>query len=163
MGHFFTKFPPFPGVWVAVGPQKSGNHPAGHPPGEIAALFGPYCHLDPLKRGELPEKVPQKGAPPILGTFWRFLGFPGENGVPDRSPKECKPAEKTVHHPSVVIWSDDPRGVVYHFLCWLAFPGRPVWHTVFTGKSPKSPKSAQNRGCPLLGHFFRKFPPFQGV
>ena len=33
--------------------------------------------------GGLPEKVPQKGVPLILGTFWRFWGFPGENGVPD--------------------------------------------------------------------------------
>ena len=42
-------------------------------------------------------------------------------------------------------------------------PERPVWNAVFTGKSPKSPKSAQNRGYPFWGHFFRKFPPFQGV
>ena len=100
-GHFFRKFPPpFSGGLGGSGAQKVRHSPpAGHPPGEIAALFGPYCHLDPLKRGELPEKVPQKGYPPILGTFWRFRGFLGQNGVPDRPPREYKPAEKTVHHP----------------------------------------------------------------
>ena len=84
---------------------------ADDPLGEIAALFGPYCHLDPLKRGELPEKVPKKGVPPRphLGTFWQFWRFPCENGVPDRPLRECKPAEKTVHHPSVVISEVLPR------------------------------------------------------
>ena len=56
-----------------------------------------------------------------------------------------------------------PRGVVYRFLCWLAFLGRPVWYTILTGKSPELPKSAQNRGYLPFGHFFRKFPPFQGA
>ena len=45
----------------------------------------------------------------LLGTFWRFWGFYGENGVPDRPPMECKPAEKTVHHPSQVISEVLPR------------------------------------------------------
>ena len=38
-----------------------------------------------------------------MGTLWLFRGFPGQSGVPDRPPRECKPAEKTVHHPSGVI------------------------------------------------------------
>ena len=156
--------------------------------GGVAALFGPYYNLDSLDRGELPEKVPQKGVPPILGTLWRFRGFPSQNGVPDRHPRECKPAEKTVHHSSGVISEVlptvnlglghagsakltlgrtsemTPEGWCTVFSAGLhSLGGGAVWHTVLTGKSPISPKSAQNRGYPLFGHFFRKFPPFQGV
>ena len=31
------------------------------PPGGLLHLFGPDCHLDPLDRGEFPEKVPKRG------------------------------------------------------------------------------------------------------
>ena len=106
MGHLFRKFPPFQGVQVAIGPQMCGILPRWMARrGEIAALLGPCCHLDPLQRGELPEKVPKKGVPPTLGTLWRFRGFPGQNG----GLRECKPAEKTVHHPSGVISEVLPR------------------------------------------------------
>ena len=48
------------------------NTPTDDPPGEIAAFFGPCCHLDPLKRGELPEKVPKKGVWALFGDFGDF-------------------------------------------------------------------------------------------
>ena len=58
MGHFFRKFPPFQGVYVAVGPKKYGIlPPVDHPLGENAALLGASWHTGPLKRGELPRIV----------------------------------------------------------------------------------------------------------
>ena len=42
---------------------------------------------------------PRGGGYPYFGHFLAVLGISGENGVPDWSPRGCKPAEKTVHHP----------------------------------------------------------------
>ena len=54
----------------------------------------------------------KRGYPLFLGTFWRFLGISGENGVPYWPPRESKPADKTVH-PSGVISEVLPRA---HFV-----------------------------------------------
>ena len=43
------------------------------------------------------------GGYPYFGHFLVVLGISDESGVPDWSPRGCKPAEKTVHHPSGVI------------------------------------------------------------
>ena len=94
------------------------------------------------------------GGYPYFGHFLTILGIFDEKVVPDWSPRGCKPVEKTVHHrswaisealprvyfalpaclgPNTPSGGDDPRRVVYRFLCWLASSGRPVWHNVFTG------------------------------
>ena len=110
-----------------------------------------------------------------MGTFWRLWGFT-VNGILDYSPRGCKPAEKTVHHPSWVISEALPRvyfalpaclepkytlwrasemtpdGWCTVFSAGIASSGRPVWHTV-SPEIPKSPKSAQNRGTPFLTTF----------
>ena len=82
------------------------------------------------------------------------------------SPRECKPAEKTVHHASWVISEVLPR--VYFTLPACLGPKYTLWSasemahgewcglhplgdqsgTPFHQKSPKSPKCAQNRGNP---------------
>ena len=43
-----------------------------------------------------------RGVPPFWALFGD-LGIFGENGVPYWPPRQCKPAEKTVHLPSGVI------------------------------------------------------------
>ena len=116
--------------------------------------------------------------------FLAILEISGENGVPDWSPRGCKPAEKTVHHPSWVISEALPR--VYFALpaClgpntpsggplrWPTKGGVPVfllacilWETSmahrFRRKSPKSPKSAQIGVSPLFDQFFSKVAPLQ--
>ena len=45
----------------------------------------------------------------LLKNFLAILGISGEKGVPDWSPRESKPADKTVHHPSGVISEVLPR------------------------------------------------------
>ena len=42
---------------------------------------------------------------------------------------------------------------MYRFLCSLALPGRPVWHTVFTGNPQNIPKVPKMGGPPFLGTF----------
>ena len=113
---------------------------------------------------------------PYFGQFLAILGISGENGV--------KPAEKPVHHPSWVISEVLPR--VYFALPACLGPkytlgrasemARGGWCTVFSAglhpllwetslahrfqqKSPKLPKTAQNRGTPLFDQFFRKVAP----
>ena len=54
------------------------------------------------------EKLVKKGYP-YFAHFLAILAISGENGVPDWSPKGCKPAEKTVHHPSWVVSEALPR------------------------------------------------------
>ena len=46
---------------------------------------------------------------PYFGHFLAILGISGENGVPDWPPRGCKPAEKTVHHPSWAVSEALPR------------------------------------------------------
>ena len=48
------------------------------------------------------------GVPLFWALFGNF-GASGENNVPDWSPRGCKPAKKTVHHPSWVISEALPR------------------------------------------------------
>ena len=120
-------------------------------------------------RGDTLLKKWSKGVFPLLGHFLAILGISGENGVPYWSPRGSKPADKTVHHPSGVISEVlprakfvllarpgpklalgktsemTPRRVVYRFLCALGFPGRPVWHTVFTG-NPQNRQKVPQKG-----------------
>jgi len=90
-----------------------------------------------------------------LGTFWRFWGISVKTVYPALVSERvyfALPASNAQLQPREGL-RDDPRMVVYHFFCWPASSGSPVWYTVFTGYPPKSPKSD-----PLFGHFFRKFP-----
>ena len=41
---------------------------------------------------------------------------------------------------------------MYRFLCWLGFPGRPVWHTVFT-RNPQNRQKVPKIGYPFLTTF----------
>ena len=54
-------------------------------------------------RGDTLLKNWSKGGYPLFGLFLAIWGISGEKGVPYRPPRESKPAEKTVHHPSGVI------------------------------------------------------------
>ena len=124
----------------------------------------------PNRRGGTPKscKVPEsgskKGGTPILGTFLRFWGISGENGVQSWPPRESKPAEKTIHHPWGVISEVLPRvGFTLPACPWPKYTvGRTSemtphgWCTVFsaglaslggqkcTPFSPKIPRNGQN-------------------
>ena len=66
--------------------------------------------------------------------------------------------------PKEDLW-DDLRWAVYRFLCWVGFPGRPVWHTVFTGNAQNSPKVPKMGVPPLLTSFLvrsqKSTPPYR--
>ena len=82
-----------------------GFPPAVAPEGAKTALFFENRRQG-LERRYLTEKL--KGGTLILSTFWRFWGFPVktvcQTGLPG-----CRPAEKTVQHPSGVISEALPR------------------------------------------------------
>ena len=120
--------------------------------------------------------MPKRGTPlfeVILGHFGHYGGFPVKTVCTPGPPRESKPAETTVHHPSGVISEVLPRVnfalpacpgpkstlwrtsemTVYRFLCWLGFPGRPGLHTVLTGNPQKWPKITEG-GEPFLPVFY---------
>ena len=86
-----------------------GFPPWDGPEGGNPALRATYWRQGVRYRGELPENLVKRAGTPILGTFWRFWGISGENGVQSWPPRESKPAEKTAHHSSGVISEVLPR------------------------------------------------------
>ena len=58
------------------------------------ALRATYSRWGVRYRGELPEKLAKKGCTPVLGTFWRFWGFPvktvGNPGLPGNPRQQRK-------------------------------------------------------------------------
>ena len=58
---------------------------------------------------DLCEKVVKNGGYTHFEHFLGIGGISGENGVPYWPPRQCKPAEKTVHLPSGVISEVLPR------------------------------------------------------
>ena len=117
-----------------------------------------------------------------MGTFWQFWGFPVKTmcwtGLPEDASQQRKryttlrgssqrPSRGYISHSLRVQGPNTPSGGP---LRWPTTGGVPfsllaciLWETSqahrFHRKSPKLPKSAQNRGTPLFDQFFRKVTP----
>ena len=166
--HFFRKFPHRWTTLSPIQPQKCGFIPLRMTPrGKTLHFWGWIGDRVVQRCGNFLKKWSQREYP-YFEHFLEILGISSENGVPDWPPRGCRPAEKTVQHPSGVISEALPRvylcprhagsakytlgstsemtpkGVVpFSLLACI------LWETSlahrFHWKSPKLPKSAQNR------------------
>ena len=85
--------------------------PADGPEGGFPHFFSPLSKIGDNRvwRGVTLLKNWSRRGYPYFGHFLAILGISGENGVPDWSPRGCKPVEKTAHHPWWVISEVLPR------------------------------------------------------
>ena len=120
-----------------------------------------------------------------MGTFWRFWGFPvktvcnpGLPGNPSQQRKRHTDLRGSSHRSSrgsilPSLCAQDPNrplggslrsppkvGVPFSLLNWIPWEAK-IAHR-FRRKSPKSPKSAKNRGTPPFWPIFQEVPPYIG-
>ena len=132
--------------------------PAGHPPGEIAALFGPYCHLDrvvaggvggtcpPPKKIQKPVFIP-KGLHGSVGKkigplFWtkykgKILGGHSPSKILGQGGMSPPPIKKG---------SDDPGGMAQFLTTPMGV--RKLDHVLYGGSAPQTNHGGRGRGTP---------------
>ena len=131
------------------------------PGGGKRALRATHSRWGVRYRGELPQKL-TRGGTPALGTFWRFWGFPvktvcnpGLTGNPSQRKRHTDLRGSSQRSSRGSIWALDTQGGQNRPsrgpLTWIPC-------TPFPPEIPKISKKCPNRGTPLVGQFFMKFP-----